>query len=228
MYHALAPGPWFRSASETEFCALYLAQLDRLDPNQVLRELAALAEGMIPALLCFERPPPDPPGAIAVWLPAGSMTSSVSRCARSAMSILALAGRIPSCRRIGTWKGRTRGAQARRVPHGATEPLCAAHLLPHSCSCRAGRRRWPGLLALPREPREIGTRVCPSLRGLGIDCPFVWTLPSSAGPGALDAVSSWDCLSLLREPLGACWTSPTIARPPSLTVTCWTLIVCSP
>ena len=72
MYHALAPGPWFRSASEEEFCALYLAQLDCLDPNHVVHELAAIAEGMTPALLCFERPPPDPAwchrGLVAGWL----------------------------------------------------------------------------------------------------------------------------------------------------------------
>jgi hypothetical protein len=38
----------------------------------VLRELAAVAEDMIPALLCFERPPPDPAwchrGLVAGWL----------------------------------------------------------------------------------------------------------------------------------------------------------------
>src|SRR5262245_33629154 len=55
MYRPLAPGPWFKSVSETEFCALYLTQLDGLDARQVLRDLASLAGDLIPALLCFER-----------------------------------------------------------------------------------------------------------------------------------------------------------------------------
>jgi hypothetical protein len=71
MYRALAPGPWFRSVSAKEFRSLYMAQLDKLDPQQVLRDLAALAEGAIPALLCFEQPPPDAAwchrGLVSAW-----------------------------------------------------------------------------------------------------------------------------------------------------------------
>ena len=72
MYRDLAPGPWFRSVSTEEYCCRYMAQLDKLDPRQVLDELIALAGGRLPALLCFEGPPPDPRwchrGLVSAWL----------------------------------------------------------------------------------------------------------------------------------------------------------------
>jgi len=58
-YRPLAPGEWFKTASALEFRALYMEQLSKLDPGQVLRGLEALAEGRTPALLCHEKPPPD-------------------------------------------------------------------------------------------------------------------------------------------------------------------------
>ena len=54
MYSTLAPGPWFRSLDAEEFCKRYLAQLGNLDPVKVLDDLAAMAKGRTPALLCFE------------------------------------------------------------------------------------------------------------------------------------------------------------------------------
>ena len=48
MYKLLAPGCWFRSVEPEEFRGRYLAQLERLDPNQVLSELAELAGDKIP------------------------------------------------------------------------------------------------------------------------------------------------------------------------------------
>lgn len=72
MYRALAPGPWFRSVEPAEFCRLYMAQLNELKPQQVVDELTALADGKIPAVLCFERPPPDPHwchrSLVSAWL----------------------------------------------------------------------------------------------------------------------------------------------------------------
>jgi Protein of unknown function, DUF488 len=72
MYRPLAPGPWFNSVLAEEFCRLYLAQLERLEPEQVLKDLAELASGKIPTLLCFEPPPPDTAwchrGLVAAWL----------------------------------------------------------------------------------------------------------------------------------------------------------------
>ena len=72
MYSKLAPGPWFKTVPADEFCRRYWAQLGRLDPVQVLRDLAELANGGIPALLCFEPPPPDTAwchrGLVAAWL----------------------------------------------------------------------------------------------------------------------------------------------------------------
>lgn len=70
-YRPLAPGPWFRSVLAAEFRDLYMAQLDTLDPHRVVRDLTELADGRIPALLCFERPPPDPAwchrGLVSAW-----------------------------------------------------------------------------------------------------------------------------------------------------------------
>jgi len=70
-YRALAPGPWFSSVSEDEYCRRYRALLDALDPRKVLAILAELAGPRIPALLCFERPPPDPSwchrGLVSAW-----------------------------------------------------------------------------------------------------------------------------------------------------------------
>jgi hypothetical protein len=66
------PGPWFKSVTATEFRRLYLAQLSALDPQDMLRDLAALAGGRTPALLCFERPPPNEAwchrGLVSAWL----------------------------------------------------------------------------------------------------------------------------------------------------------------
>jgi hypothetical protein len=58
-YRPLAPGEWFKSVPADEFRSLYMKQLSQLDPEQVLHELNALAEGRTPALLCHEKPPPD-------------------------------------------------------------------------------------------------------------------------------------------------------------------------
>ncbi len=71
MYRPLAPGPWFKSVSADEYRACYMAQLNRLDPNAVLQDLAALAVDRVPALLCFENAPPDPGwchrGFVSAW-----------------------------------------------------------------------------------------------------------------------------------------------------------------
>jgi Active DUF488-N3 subclade len=57
MYRKLAPGPWFNSVSEAEYVRrFHLEVLMPLKPHQVAADLAALAEGSIPTLLCFERP----------------------------------------------------------------------------------------------------------------------------------------------------------------------------
>jgi hypothetical protein len=72
MYRPLAPGAWFKAVPTDEFCRLYWAQLHRLNPEQVLKDLAKLADGKIPTLLCFEPPPPDAAwchrGLVAAWL----------------------------------------------------------------------------------------------------------------------------------------------------------------
>lgn len=72
MYRKLAPGPWFRSVDAERFRDLYCEQLAELNPRNVLEEIACLAEGRIPALLCFEPPPPDPRwchrALLSVWL----------------------------------------------------------------------------------------------------------------------------------------------------------------
>ena len=71
LYGPLMPGPWFNSVTATEFRRLYMTQLDALDPQTVLHDLAALARGRIPALLCFEKPPPNQAwchrGLVSAW-----------------------------------------------------------------------------------------------------------------------------------------------------------------
>ena len=59
VYRKLAPGPWFNSVDPLEYRRRYFAQLEQLDPTATLKELSALASGLKPALLCFERGPPD-------------------------------------------------------------------------------------------------------------------------------------------------------------------------
>jgi hypothetical protein len=71
MYRKLAPGSWFASVSQEEYCRQYSTILEGLDPELVLYELIDLAGGRVPALLCFERPPPEPRwchrGLVSAW-----------------------------------------------------------------------------------------------------------------------------------------------------------------
>ena len=55
VYKRLAPGPWFNKVSKPEYERLYFAQLQLLDPVKVSDDLHALADGVEPVLLCWER-----------------------------------------------------------------------------------------------------------------------------------------------------------------------------
>ena len=55
VYKPLAPGPWFNKVSRPEYERLYCAQLALLEPVTVSDELHALADGVEPVLLCWER-----------------------------------------------------------------------------------------------------------------------------------------------------------------------------
>ena len=55
VYKPLAPGPWFNKVSKPEYERLYFAQLELLDPVKVSGDLHALADGVEPVLLCWER-----------------------------------------------------------------------------------------------------------------------------------------------------------------------------
>lgn len=58
IFKQLAPGPWFHSVSKEKYVELYNAEvLGKLDPNQVLADLCALAGPHEPVLLCWEKPP---------------------------------------------------------------------------------------------------------------------------------------------------------------------------
>jgi hypothetical protein len=58
VYKALAPGPWFNSVSIEEYYHLYRTEiLGPLDPRAVADHLTMLAGGLVPVLLCYERPP---------------------------------------------------------------------------------------------------------------------------------------------------------------------------
>jgi hypothetical protein len=55
IYRALAPSPWFSSATVDEYELLYRTEiLDRLDSLIVAARLVDLARGSIPVLVCFE------------------------------------------------------------------------------------------------------------------------------------------------------------------------------
>ena len=55
VYRALAPGPWFKSVSETEYRKRYAKQLAALDPRATFDTLVETAGGEEPVLLCWER-----------------------------------------------------------------------------------------------------------------------------------------------------------------------------
>lgn len=57
---ALAPGTWYRTASEAEYIRLYRAHLMTLDPEHVRGQIRSLAtDAQCAALLCFEQPGPS-------------------------------------------------------------------------------------------------------------------------------------------------------------------------
>ena len=56
MFRKLAPGPWFKSVSVAEYERLYRKEvLGPLRPRDVAEQLAELAGGRIPVIVCFER-----------------------------------------------------------------------------------------------------------------------------------------------------------------------------
>jgi hypothetical protein len=57
IYKTLAPGPWFNSVGIDEYHHLYRTEiLGPLDPRTVVSALNELAGGLIPVVLCYERP----------------------------------------------------------------------------------------------------------------------------------------------------------------------------
>jgi hypothetical protein len=57
LYRKLAPGTWFNSVGPEEYERRYPTEiLGPLDPRVVIQELRDIAPGMVPTLLCFERP----------------------------------------------------------------------------------------------------------------------------------------------------------------------------
>lgn len=60
IYRALAPGPWFNSVGIEEYYHLYRTEiLGPLNPRTVADDLARLAGGLVPVILCYERPSPQ-------------------------------------------------------------------------------------------------------------------------------------------------------------------------
>ena len=55
VYRALAPGPWFKSVSESEYRVRYGKQLAALDPRETYDALVELGGEAEPVLLCWER-----------------------------------------------------------------------------------------------------------------------------------------------------------------------------
>ena len=57
IYRALAPGPWFNSVGIDEYYHLYRTEiLHPLNPHTVADDLTRLAGGLVPVILCYERP----------------------------------------------------------------------------------------------------------------------------------------------------------------------------
>ena len=73
-FQPLAPGPWFRNCeTPEEYRRRYFSEvLARLEPKTVVADLALMADGDIPVLLCWEAPPPDERwchrALVSVWL----------------------------------------------------------------------------------------------------------------------------------------------------------------
>jgi hypothetical protein len=73
VYRPLQPGEWWADcASNEEFRQRYFTILGRLNPQQVVTDLVRLADGKIPALLCWEPPSRSSQwchrGLAAAWL----------------------------------------------------------------------------------------------------------------------------------------------------------------
>jgi Protein of unknown function, DUF488 len=73
MYRNLQPGPGTLKLPDRVFVARYFREvLQPLDAHQTVDELVELAAGKIPALLCFEHPPPNPKwchrALVSIWL----------------------------------------------------------------------------------------------------------------------------------------------------------------
>jgi hypothetical protein len=73
IYRKLAPGDFYNRVAVDEYHRLYAAQLADLDPEAVVRDIHALAGGLSPALLCFERPEANDAswchrGQVSAWL----------------------------------------------------------------------------------------------------------------------------------------------------------------
>jgi uncharacterized protein DUF488 len=72
MYRKLQPGPGTLKLPATEFTAHYVRDvLSKLDAQQVVDELLAMADGKTPALLCFEHthgPAWCHRGIVSAWL----------------------------------------------------------------------------------------------------------------------------------------------------------------
>ncbi|RUV37441.1 hypothetical protein [Mesorhizobium sp. M7A.F.Ca.MR.148.00.0.0] len=67
----LAPGPWFKTASERDYKQLYFDALARLDPGRIVAKMEDLSAGKDCALLCYEAPTDNQychRAYISVWL----------------------------------------------------------------------------------------------------------------------------------------------------------------
>ncbi|WP_156752619.1 MULTISPECIES: hypothetical protein [unclassified Mesorhizobium] len=67
----LAPGEWFKTASEREYKQLYFEGLDRLHPGRIVAKMEDLSGGRDVALLCYEAPTDNQychRAYISVWL----------------------------------------------------------------------------------------------------------------------------------------------------------------
>jgi hypothetical protein len=89
VFKTLAPGPWFNSVGIDEYYHRYRTEiLGPLDPRAIADTLTNLAGGLVPVLLCYERPPTQ--GSMltgtAPWSPNGWSKLWAPSCRRSALN----------------------------------------------------------------------------------------------------------------------------------------------
>jgi hypothetical protein len=63
----LNPGSWFNRVDTKRYHELYMEQLSKLNPQEVVEDILALADGLVPTLLCYESATQDFKDGVEQW-----------------------------------------------------------------------------------------------------------------------------------------------------------------